>query len=95
MYAVYTEVDIPDGVLTDGAAAGLQENAVPAVRAAGAVHAYWMEPTNGRAVGLVLFESEAAARAASERIAVGGRPRNAPEGVTYRSVDVRHVIAQL
>ena len=95
MYAVFTEVDVPTGAPTHGAAAALQANAVPAVRAAGARHAYWTGALNGRALGLVLFDSEAAARAASEQITVGHRPGSAPDGVTYRTVEVREVIAQV
>lgn len=95
MYAVYTEVDIPEGVPTDGAAAGLQATAVPAVRAAGALSAYWLEAMQGRALGVVMFESDAAARAAAAGLNVGDRPGNAPEGVTYRTVEVREVIAHL
>jgi hypothetical protein len=95
MYALYTEVNIPDGVPTDGAAQNLRANAVPAVRAAGAVNAYWMEAMNGRALGVILFENEAAARAASALVAVGARPASAPDGVTFRTVEVREVIAQL
>ena len=93
MYGVFTEVDIPNGVPTDGAAGALQATAVPAVRAAGAVHAYWTEALNGRALGVILFDSEAAARAATAGIAVGNRPATAPDGVTFRAIEVREVIA--
>jgi hypothetical protein len=95
MHAVYTEVNIPNGVSTDGAADGLKTTAVPAVRAAGAVSAYWLEPLNGRALGVVLFDDEAAARAAAAGLHVGDRPGNAPDGVTFRTVEVREVIASL
>jgi hypothetical protein len=95
MHAVYTEVNIPAGVETGGAAKGLNSNAVPAVRAAGAVGAYWLEPLNGRALGVVLFDDEAAARTAAAGLRVGDRPRDAPAGVTYRTVEVREVIASL
>jgi len=95
MYAVFTEVNIPDGTPTDGAAAGLRANAIPAVRAAGATNAYWLQPLNGRALGVVLFDDEAAANAAAAGIEVGGTPPSAPEGVTFRTVEVREVIAHL
>jgi hypothetical protein len=95
MYAIYTEVDIPDGVPTDGAAEGLETTAVPAVRAAGAVGAYWLEALNGRAMGVVLFDSEDAAHAAAADLHVGARPGNAPEGVIFNTVEVREVIARL
>lgn len=95
MYAVCTEVSFPDGAPTDGAAAALRGNAVPAVRQAGARNAYWMEPTDGQLLGVVLFDDEATARAAAAGIPVGEQPANAPAGVTYRTVDVREVIAHL
>lgn len=95
MHAIFTEVNIPDGVATDGAADGLRTTAVPAVRAAGAAGAYWLEPMNGRALGVVLFDDEAAARTAAAGLQVGARPGDAPEGVTFRTVEVREVIAHL
>lgn len=95
MYAVFTEVDIPDGTPTDGAAEGIRTNAIPAVREAGAAAAYWLEAMNGRAVGVILFDDEAAARATAATIHVGRRPAPAPEGVTFRTVEVREVIAHL
>lgn len=95
MYAIYTELDIPDGTPTEGAAEGLRATAIPAVREAGATNAYWMEAMNGRAVGVVLFDDEAAARAAAAEIHVGGQPRSAPDGVSFRTVEVQEVIAHL
>jgi hypothetical protein len=95
MHAIYTEVDIPDGIPTDGAAEGLRTRAVPAAREAGAVSAYWMEPLNGRALGVVLFDDESAARTAAAGLHVGARPGNAPDGVTFRTIEVREVIASL
>ncbi|HET6908392.1 MAG TPA: hypothetical protein VFH54_03555 [Mycobacteriales bacterium] len=95
MYAVHTEVTIPDGTPVDGPARGLQAHAIPAVRAAGAVAAYWMEPANGSILGVVLFDDETAARTAASGISVGGRPPDAPDGVSYRTVEVREVIARL
>jgi hypothetical protein len=95
MYALCTEVSIPDGAPVDGAAEGLRANAVPAVREAGAVSAYWMQPMGGRLLGVVMFDDEAAARAAAAGIHVEDRPGPAPEGVAYRTVEVREVIARL
>ena len=95
MYALFTEVNIPEGTPTDSAPEGIRNNAVPAVRKLGAVHAYWTEALNGRALGLALFEDEATARAAADEIQVGARPGPAPEGVTFRTVEVREVIVHL
>lgn len=95
MYAVFTEVNMPPGIPARAAANGLRADAVPAVRAAGATDAYWLAPSDGRAIGVVLFADEAAARAAAERLHVGDRPGNAPDGVTFRTVQVQEVIAHL
>jgi hypothetical protein len=95
MYAVFTEVNLPPGIPADVAANGLRANAVPAVRAAGASGAYWLAPHDGRAIGVVLFDEESAARAAAEGLQVGARPGNAPDGVTFRTVQVQEVIAHL
>lgn len=95
MYALFTELDIPEGAPTDGAATALQEHAVPVVRAAGAMHAYWLEPLNGRTVNVILFDTETAARAAAAGLTVGAGPASAPPGVRFRTVEVREVIARL
>ena len=95
MYAVFTELNIPDGTPTDGAGDALRANAVPMVREAGAANAFWLEAMNGRSLGVILFEDEAAARATASQLHVGERPGPAPEGVTFRTVEVREVIAQL
>ena len=95
MHAIFTEVTVPAGTPVDGAKASLQNNAVPGVRAAGAVAAYWLAPHDGHAIGLVLFETEAAARAAAAGLQVGARPGDAPEGVAFHCVEVEEVIAHL
>jgi hypothetical protein len=95
MYAVFTEVTLPPGIPADAAANGLRANAVPAVRAAGATSAYWLAPHDGRIIGVVLFDDEAAARTAAAGLHAGARPGNAPDGVTFRTVQVQEVIAHL
>ena len=95
MYAIFTEVNLPPGIPADAAASGLRANAVPAARAAGATGAYWLEPHDGSAIGVVLFDDEAAARAAADGLHAGARPKSAPDGVTFRTVQVQEVIAHL
>jgi hypothetical protein len=95
MYAIFTEVTLPPGIPAAAAANGLRANAVPAARAAGASGAYWLAPHDGRAIGVVLFDDQAAARAAAQGLHVGARPGNAPDGVTFRTVQVQEVIAHL
>jgi hypothetical protein len=95
MYAVFTEVNMPPGIPADAAANGLRANAVPSVQAAGATGAYWLAPHDGRLIGMVLFDEETTARAAAKGLHVGDRAENAPEGVTFRTVQVQQVIAHL
>jgi len=67
----------------------LREEVVPGVsQAPGFVAGYWTRK-EGTGLGLVVFESEDAARAMSERV-----PSMAPaEVVTLEEVDVREVVA--
>lgn len=95
MYAIFTEVTVPRGTPVDTAAANLHDNAVPGVRAAGAVAGYWLAPHDGRAVAMMLFDDEAAARTAAAELRVGEGPGSAPDGVVFRSVEVDRVIAHL
>ncbi len=45
---------------------------------------------------MVVFETEAEARALADRFEVGQPPDpSAPEGITFRTVEVREVIASL
>jgi hypothetical protein len=93
MYAVFTEVDAEDSHKEAGREM-LNRLAVPGSRAAGAKGGYWLEPQNGRGVSIVVFETEAEARALADRFEVGKPPDpSAPEGVVFRTVEVREVIA--
>lgn len=95
MYAIFTEVTVPRGTSVDTATTNLNANAVPGVRAAGAVAGYWLAPHDGRAVAMMLFDDEAAARNAAADLHVGDRPGRAPDGVVFSSVEVDRVIAHL
>jgi hypothetical protein len=93
MYAVFTEVDASDSVKEAGREM-LNRVAVPGARAAGAKGGYWLEPHNGRGVSIVVFETEAEARALADRFEVGKPPDpEAPEGVVFTTVEVREVLA--
>jgi hypothetical protein len=87
MHAVLTSVTIKD----QGAAEGyLREQVVPNVKQApGFVAGYWVRD-GGVGRGVIVFESEDAARAASDRISerVGENP-----GVALDSVTVGEVVA--
>jgi hypothetical protein len=88
MHAVVVEVDLKD---EDRARAALSQQVVPGVRQLPGVQAgYWLEPTSGRGLSFVLFDSEQHARDAAGTV----RDR-VPEFVDVRSVEVREVIEQL
>lgn len=84
MHAVVVRVSVTE---REPALAALRERVVPQTsQAPGFVAGYWTGKDDGLA--MIVFESEDAARAASERI-----PEGVPEGVTLESVEVREVVA--
>jgi pseudouridine-5'-phosphate glycosidase len=85
MHAVVVRVSIKD---VDDATRALEEQVVPAVsQAPGFVAGYWTRKGDG-GLSMVVFESEEAAQAASERI-----NENAPDSVSVDDVEVREVVA--
>jgi hypothetical protein len=86
MHAVLVKVTIND---PEAAPKRLQNEVIPRVSSApGFVAGYWMRPAENKGWSVILFESEDAARAASEGI------ESPPEGdVTVESVQVQEVIA--
>ena len=95
MYALFTEVNAEEAHKEAGREM-LNRLAVPGARADGAKGGYWLEPKNGRGVSIVVFETEAEAQAVADRFEVGASPDpSAPEGITFRTVEVREVIASV
>ena len=85
MHAVVVKVAVND---REAATSQLRENVVPGVsQAPGFVAGYWTRKDNS-GVAMVVFESEDAAKAMSERV-----PSMVPDVVTLESVDVREVVA--
>jgi heme-degrading monooxygenase HmoA len=85
MHAVVTTVTVGD---VDAALDELRENVVPGVsQAPGFVAGYWTRSGNN-GLSMTLWESEAAAEEASERI-----KSTLPDGVTLENVEVREVVA--
>jgi hypothetical protein len=85
MHAVVVRVTIKD---PEAATAVLREEVVPQVsQAPGFVAGYWTREGNG-GLSMIVFESEEAARTASERI-----PSGMPEGVELEGIEVREVVA--
>jgi hypothetical protein len=95
MFALFTEVNAEKSDV-EGAREILPKFAVPGARAMGAKDGYWLAPVDGRAVAVVVFETEAEARKAAEQFKVGEPPMpNAPGNVTVRTVEVREVLASM
>jgi hypothetical protein len=93
MYAMFTEVNA-EGSHLDAARKFLNEMAVPTLKGQGARAAFWLAPQGGRGVSVVVFDSEDEARKAAEPLKVGDQAGPVPE-VTFRTVEVREVIASL
>ena len=87
MHAVVVKVSIHDAA---DAQANLEKQVVPTVsRIPGFAAGYWTRSDDGsNGIAMVVFDSEDAARAASERI-----PESIPHTVTLENVEVREVVA--
>ena len=93
MYANVVEVSVDASV--DPQRKGLHEVVIPRVRQlAGVVAGHWLEPVDGKGLSIVVFETEADAREALEKmgLTVGASP--AP-GVAVERVQTREVIGQI
>jgi hypothetical protein len=85
VHAVVVTVTISDH---KAAESHLREQVVPGVsQAPGFVAGYWTRKDES-GLGMVIFESEDAAKAMSERV-----PSMAPDVVTIKDIDVREVVA--
>jgi hypothetical protein len=85
MHAVAVTVTISDH---EAAESHLREQVVPGVaQAPGFVAGYWTRKDD-KGLGMVVFESEEAANAMSERV-----PSMVPDVVTLEEVEVREVVA--
>ena len=85
MHAVVVTVTVNDG---EAATSQLRENIVPDVsQAPGFVAGYWTRADDG-GLSMVVFESEDAAKAMSERV-----PSLVTDAVTIDNIEVREVVA--
>jgi len=76
----------------DAAVSKLREEVIPAVQQApGLLAGYWTRKDDS-GIGMIVFESEEAANAASEQAEAAA---NADPNVTLKSVDVREVVASV
>jgi hypothetical protein len=95
MYAVFTEVNANESHI-EAARDLLPKVAVPKAREDGAKAGYWLAAQNGRALSVVVFDTEDEARAVAARFEVGKPPMpDAPAGVILKTVEVREVIASV
>jgi hypothetical protein len=86
MHAVVTKVSFTD---VDTATTHLRERTAPAVsQLPGFVAAYFTRLGDDDGLSMVVFDSEANAKSASETVA-----SRIPEGVSLESVEVREVVA--
>jgi hypothetical protein len=84
MHAVVVTVTISDHEVAES---HLRENVVPGVsQAPGFVAGYWTRKDDS-GVAMVIFESEDAAQAMSERV-----PSMVPDVVTLKDIEVREVV---
>jgi len=92
VHALLVTVSIEPG-RGEEAQAELETNVVPRVKETpGVVSGYWMRSTDGQhGSSVILGENEEAARAAAE--AIPNAPR--PDFITFDSIEVREVVAQV
>jgi hypothetical protein len=91
MYAIVGKVSIQAG-REDEATEYLKTNVLPLVKQApGIIAGYWLAQEVGHGFGITLYESEEAARAAAEM----AQKTPTPDYVTWDSIEVREVIAQV
>jgi hypothetical protein len=85
MHAVVVAVTISDHEVAES---HLHEHVVPGVsQAPGFIAGYWTKKDES-GLGMVVFESEDAAKAMSEKV-----PSMVPDVVTVKDIDVREVVA--
>jgi hypothetical protein len=91
MHAIYIEVDTGGSDQAEGKAS-LEQGAVPMIQAAGGKAGYWLVPDGSIGVAMLIFDTEGEAKAVADGLHVGEQPPGAPDGVTFKTVDVREVM---
>ena len=86
MHGVFTTVTVED---SEAARAMLRDQVVPMVKAsAGFVSAVWLAPVDNHGVSIVVYDTEANARASAPTVGPSPMP-----GVVFDTVEVREVVA--
>ena len=87
MHAIVVTVAISD---YEAARQQLHERVIPSVKQmSGFVGGYWLAPSDGKGLSMVVFDSEEHAQAMASQLRDGSIPT--PDSVTVDSVDVREV----
>jgi len=95
MYGVFVEVHADESHI-DEAREFLPRVAVARAREGGAKAGYWLAPSGGRGVSIVVYDTEDAARRVADMFQVGQPPGpDSPAGVTVKTIEVREVLASL
>jgi hypothetical protein len=91
MYATVSTVDVDDSTDIEERVRRVNDDVLPGVRSqAGFVAGYWLAPTSGQGMSVVVWDSEDAARTFAGTRQPGTEVQ---PGVTVRSSEVRRVIA--
>lgn len=93
MHAIFVEVNADESAI-DKAREELPKTAVPMAHANGAKAAYWLAAQGGRGVSVLVFDSEQKAREVAANMKPG-EPAGTVPGVTFKTVEVREVLASL
>lgn len=93
MFAVFIEVNAEDSHI-DAAREALPERVAPMARESGAKAGYWLAPQGGRGVSMTVYETEEEARKVADQFTIGAETEVVP-GVTFRTVEVREVLAHV
>ncbi len=93
MYAVFMEVNA-DESHTATAREQLPKTRAPMAKQAGAKAGYWLAPQGGRGISVLIFDSEDDARKMAAQIKPGQPVGDIP-GVTFKTVEVREVLASI
>jgi hypothetical protein len=94
MYAVFIEVNADESHL-EAARRELPKTVVPMARQVGAKAGWWLAPQGGRGVAVMVFESEDEARKVASEMKPGEPAGAEVPGVTFKTVEVREVLASL
>lgn len=92
MYAVFVEVNADESHI-DAARKELNEEAIPQLKQNGAKAAFFLAPQGGRGVAMFIFDTEDQARQATGMMKPGDPTSTSMPDITFKTVEVREVLA--